>query len=391
MGTSIKGNDGSSAASNDDSTVEEEGGQDTAKAGDSSSSVRPYVRSKNPRLRWTPELHHCFVRAVERLGGQDRATPKLVLQFMNVRGLSIGHVKSHLQMYRSKKIDDSGQVIIGHLEQGGHAYNFAHLPFHHRLSAPGTMISRFGTAPFPPWRRSYHQPYWLHGRFPASKPYHYSSGAASHHAEALRRTRAEHVARSGTASTNPALMIQGSCRPRNDPHHTMNMYHLPEAVRATVCNDDLSHSDDDLDLSLSLHTGGPRWEMKRKEQDDGDDHQVGGDEEEESTTATRLSLSLFSPSCTTRSEGSKFGLLIDYSRYIWVFLLKTKHETHKYFIYFAKQAQHTYEAEIKAIRTDNFSKFKNYTMREFVQDEGIKHEFSAPYTPQQNNVHERKN
>lgn len=34
-------------------------------------SVRPYVRSKMPRLRWTPELHLCFVKAVERLGGQD--------------------------------------------------------------------------------------------------------------------------------------------------------------------------------------------------------------------------------------------------------------------------------------------------------------------------------
>ena len=77
MGTSNKGNDGSSA-SNDDSTVEEEGGQDMTKAGESSSSVRPYVRSKNPRLRWTPELHHCFVRAVERLGGQDR---KLINHF----------------------------------------------------------------------------------------------------------------------------------------------------------------------------------------------------------------------------------------------------------------------------------------------------------------------
>ncbi|KAL3519999.1 hypothetical protein ACH5RR_018148 [Cinchona calisaya] len=73
--------------------------------------VRQYNRSKLPRLKWTPELHLSFLHAIARLGGQERATPKLVLRLMNVRGLGIAHVKSHLQMYRSKKLDESGQVL----------------------------------------------------------------------------------------------------------------------------------------------------------------------------------------------------------------------------------------------------------------------------------------
>ncbi|KAK1631554.1 hypothetical protein QYE76_005869 [Lolium multiflorum] len=106
-----------------------------------------------------------------------------------------------------------------------------------------------------------------------------------------------------------------------------------------------------------------------------------------------LHLDLFGPSHYDTLGGSKYGLVIvdDYSRYSWVFLLKSKDETHREFITFAKKAQHMYESDIKAIRTDNGIEFKNYTMQEFVDDEGIKHEFSAPYTPQQNGVVERKN
>jgi transposase InsO family protein len=46
---------------------------------------------------------------------------------------------------------------------------------------------------------------------------------------------------------------------------------------------------------------------------------------------------------------------------------------------------------VKNIISDNGSEFKNLQVEEFLEEEGIKHEFFAPYTPQQNGVVERKN
>jgi hypothetical protein len=47
--------------------------------------------------------------------------------------------------------------------------------------------------------------------------------------------------------------------------------------------------------------------------------------------------------------------------------------------------------KVKKIRSDNGTEFKNSQIEGFLEEEGIKHEFSSPYTPQKNGVVERKN
>ena len=54
---------------------------------------------------------------------------------------------------------------------------------------------------------------------------------------------------------------------------------------------------------------------------------------------------------------------------------------------FVKRVHNEFETTIKSLRSDNGSEFKNTRIDEF----GIKHKFSAKYTPQSKGLIERKN
>jgi hypothetical protein len=81
----------------------------------------------------------------------------------------------------------------------------------------------------------------------------------------------------------------------------------------------------------------------------------------------------------------------DYSRFTWVFFLQEKSQTQNTFKGFLRWAQNVFGLRIKKIRSNNGKEFKNSQIEGFLEEEGIKHEFSSPYTPQQNGVVERKN
>src|SRR3954470_2341235 len=106
-----------------------------------------------------------------------------------------------------------------------------------------------------------------------------------------------------------------------------------------------------------------------------------------------LHMDLFGPSRTKSIGGNIYGFVIvdDYSRFCWTIFLPSKDQTFPSFTQFARLCQNKMNSKIVAIRSDHGGEFENYLFEKDCDKHGIEHNFSAPRTPQQNGVVERKN
>jgi hypothetical protein len=65
-----------------------------------------------------------------------------------------------------------------------------------------------------------------------------------------------------------------------------------------------------------------------------------------------------------------------------VFFLQDKSKTQEVLNKLLKRVQNEFDVKVKKIRSDNSTKFKNTQVEDFLDEEGIRHEFSVPYTSQ---------
>ncbi|GKA93970.1 putative ribonuclease H-like domain-containing protein [Tanacetum coccineum] len=106
-----------------------------------------------------------------------------------------------------------------------------------------------------------------------------------------------------------------------------------------------------------------------------------------------LHMDLFGPTSVRSLNHKTYCLVItdDFSRFSWVFFLRTKDETSAILKDFIRQIENQLNQKVKTIRCDNGTEFKNRDVIEFCGSKGIKREYSNARTPQQNGVAERKN
>lgn len=102
---------------------------------------------------------------------------------------------------------------------------------------------------------------------------------------------------------------------------------------------------------------------------------------------------LCGPISPTTNSGYKYFFLLvdDYSRYMWVYFLRSKDEALQAFKKFRVMVENEPGKRIKMFRTDRGGEFNSNEFKEYCEGAGIQRNYTTPYTPQQNGVVERRN
>src|SRR5437667_6118410 len=106
-----------------------------------------------------------------------------------------------------------------------------------------------------------------------------------------------------------------------------------------------------------------------------------------------LHMDLFGPVNVMSVTKKRYCLVIvdEFSRYTWVYFVHAKSEVTTQVISYVKKVEIELGLNVRMLRTDNGTEFRNSIVIVFCESKGISQEFSAPRTPQQNGVVERKN
>lgn len=102
---------------------------------------------------------------------------------------------------------------------------------------------------------------------------------------------------------------------------------------------------------------------------------------------------LCGPISPATSSGNKYFFLLvdDYSRIIWVYLLKSKDEALNAFKKFKTHVEKESDKQVKTLRTDHGGEFCSLDFTKYCEENVIARHLTTPYTPQQNRVVERRN
>jgi transposase InsO family protein len=95
--------------------------------------------------------------------------------------------------------------------------------------------------------------------------------------------------------------------------------------------------------------------------------------------------------CSWRGAHYLLTFTDDFSRKSFGYLLKNENQTFKMFLEFKALVENQTGLKIKSLGSDNGGEFCNKTFDDFLAKNGIIHETTVPYSPQQNGVAERLN